>query len=135
MREVTLIVGANHMSLSAADACIALEEGAPVILVREPNNPHDGNAIKCLDLFGREMGYVQREVAAIVARWMDEGFMVSSKCIRKSQYRARRKMGLLEYRHYTYPRAAIYREEPTAEKTYTVRAKGKNKHKQFEIVE
>lgn len=135
MREVTLIVGANHMGMSAADACIALEDGAAVILSREPDNPHDRNAIKCLDLFGREMGYVQREVAAIVARWMDEGFMVSSKCIRRARLYKRTHRSLLEFRHYSYPRAAIYREDPVAEKTYTVRVKGKNKRKQFEVIE
>jgi hypothetical protein len=125
------------MGPAACDACIALEEGGPVILAREPDNPHDRNAIKCLDLFGREMGYVQRAVAAIVAKWMDEGFMVSAKCIRRSKLRGRQRLGFLEFLHHSYPRAAIYREDPIAEKTFTVRAKGKgkNKHKQFEIVE
>jgi hypothetical protein len=109
MREVTLVVGARHMGLPALKACLELQNGAPLILAREPGNPHDANAIKLLDMFGRPVGYVQREVAAIVARWMDEGFLVSSKVIKAPNL----KNGRMDMR-LRYPRAAIYREEPPA---------------------
>lgn len=114
MREVTMIVGARHMGAAAANAAIALENGAPLILDREPNNPSDRNAIIVRDIYGRATGYVQREVAAIVAKWMDEGYLVSAKCIRKAKFDGVSVEGNVYYKLYKYPRAAIYREDPPA---------------------
>lgn len=103
------------MGRLAADAALAIQNGAPLILDREPDNPHDRNAIIVRDIFGRAAGYVQREVAAIVARWMDEGYLVSAKCIRKAIFDG---VGFDENGRpcswFKYPRAAIYREDPKA---------------------
>jgi hypothetical protein len=46
MREETLVVGARHMGLRAVKACLELTLEAPLILVREPYNPHDANATR-----------------------------------------------------------------------------------------
>lgn len=135
MREVTLVVGARRMGRSVTEACIALDEGSGLILVREPNNPSDANAIRLLDIFGRPVGYVQRKVATVVAKWMDEGFLVSGKCTRAAIYIGYNVAPRGVYMVYKYPRAAIYREDPLAEKSFITRKKRKNKRRQFEIVE
>lgn len=41
-------------------------------LVREPDNPHDANAIKVL-LNGKHVGYIPRLLAVSFAVWMDVG--------------------------------------------------------------
>jgi DNA-binding response OmpR family regulator len=43
------------------------KEGDSVILRREPNNPHDKNAIRVLTRSGKELGYVPREFAEQIA--------------------------------------------------------------------
>lgn len=51
---------------------------ARLSLVREPGNPHDANAIKILANTGKRfmVGYVPREVAAVLAPVMDaKGFV------------------------------------------------------------
>lgn len=112
MREVTLVVGSRHMGEGAIKACLELSRGSPLILVREPHNPNDGNAIKVLNITGAPVGYVQREVAVIVRQWMDLKLSVSSKVIREPKYyRGRRGM--------KYPKAVIYVDPPAEEGTST----------------
>lgn len=111
-RQLTIVVGAPHIGEAAIDACIQIKDGSGLILVREPNNPKDANAILFLDLFGRPVGYVQRKVAAIVARWMDEGYLVSAKCIRGTRFIGYSMTGSKVYKDFKYPKAAIYREDP-----------------------
>jgi hypothetical protein len=110
MREKTIIVGARHMGPAVQQACKELTEGCPLIVVREPKNPHDGNAIKLVDLFGRPVGYVQRNVAAQVAPVMDRGFTVLARCIRACQPQVIR--GVL---YLSYPRAVLWSEPPSQE--------------------
>jgi hypothetical protein len=54
-------------------ACASCSEGEPVLLVREPSNPHDSNAIQVRTDSGRMLGYVPREEAEFYAELMDDG--------------------------------------------------------------
>lgn len=58
----------------------ALREGAEVLLEREPENPYDNWAIKTSVIAAEpdgdsayDIGYVAREMAAVIAPTMDEG--------------------------------------------------------------
>jgi hypothetical protein len=110
MREETLVVGARHMGLRAVKACLELTLEAPLILVREPYNPHDANAILLLNIFGTPVGYVQRAVAARVAGWMDAGMAVTGRVIRAPNLRSGRVRMRLRY-----PRAELRVQEPPKE--------------------
>lgn len=50
-----------------------LKEGAQLALLREPNNPADGNAVACLTENGEKLGYLSRQIAAQIAPLMDLG--------------------------------------------------------------
>ncbi|TWU67658.1 HIRAN domain-containing protein [Crateriforma conspicua] len=50
-----------------------LQEGDPVMLVRERNNVHDENAVAVYNLDRQQLGYLKREVAAWFAPIMDRG--------------------------------------------------------------
>ena len=43
----------------------------PLFLRREPNNPHDSNAIGAYTLAGEQIGHVNRKVASVLAKCMD----------------------------------------------------------------
>jgi hypothetical protein len=49
-----------------------LREGDRLDLVREPDNPHDANAVR-VDWQGRKLGYVPRRENAAVAWGLDRG--------------------------------------------------------------
>jgi HIRAN domain len=56
----------------------------PVRLVREPENPHDENAIAVTIaagtfINGMKIGYLRREVAAVLAPALDEGVIAETK--------------------------------------------------------
>ena len=53
------------------------EEGDPLTLEREPNNPQDPNAIKVLHE-GRLLGYINREAAQTLAPTLDAGRTVEA---------------------------------------------------------
>ena len=63
----------------------AMSEGQALTLVREPENEHDGNAIKVTYTdpedasFTVHLGYVARETAAWIAPELDEG--MASTCV------------------------------------------------------
>jgi len=54
------------------------EEGDPLTLEREPNNPQDPNAIKVLHE-GRHLGYIGREQAAGLAPALDRGVQFEAR--------------------------------------------------------
>ena len=70
----TAIVGIKFHQ-GAADKLNAALVGSHVTLVRQPDNPHDHNAIGCYvgDLL---CGYIPRDRAAHLARDMDRGVTV-----------------------------------------------------------
>ena len=49
-----------------------MKPGDALALVREPDNPHDANAVR-LEWQGRKLGYVPRRDNAALARQMDRG--------------------------------------------------------------
>ena len=53
--------------------------GQPLILIREPDNPVDGNAVLVSDLIGVAFCYVDRDTAALIAPVMDAGTMLLAK--------------------------------------------------------
>ena len=58
------------------NTCNVLESwspGQPLIMMREPTNPVDTNAILMLDLKGRFGAYMGKEFAALLAPRMDAG--------------------------------------------------------------
>ena len=74
--------GSNHRPLDAQGLVLALEENAPLIIEREPENPYDVHAIKVLHPTDRvHIGYVAREVAKEIAPLMDVGHAVTCKCL------------------------------------------------------
>lgn len=64
-------VGMHFRGAAAVQTAAALEEGTIVTLEREPENPHDYNALKVFvgDFF---IGYVDRMVAAWISPLLDE---------------------------------------------------------------
>lgn len=50
-----------------------LTTGDPVVLIRDPTNAYDPNAIEVQTVDGYELGYIAREVARSLAPLMDEG--------------------------------------------------------------
>lgn len=44
--------------------------GEHVILVREPTNPYDGNAIQVRNVMGAQIGHIPRTAAMKLARYM-----------------------------------------------------------------
>jgi len=49
-----------------------IEIGEPIEFEREPDNPHDPNAIKVLHN-GLHMAYIERGQAALIATYLDSG--------------------------------------------------------------
>lgn len=51
----------------------SLEPGAPLRLFRQPENPHDANAIALFDPHGAQVGFLNRRLAAALAPVLDAG--------------------------------------------------------------
>jgi single-stranded-DNA-specific exonuclease len=66
---VTRVVGVTYEGRQAVVAL--LTEGERVTLIREPDNPFDPNAVKVIRWDHRQIGYVERELARILAPRMD----------------------------------------------------------------
>ncbi len=54
----------------------AIEPGQPLVLRREPDNPHDDRAIEVFLPDGRKLGYVARRENEALSRLMDAGVPV-----------------------------------------------------------
>jgi hypothetical protein len=67
------IRGHFFLGYSAKREYHSLCAGQPLILIREPHNHYDRNAILVASLCGVRCGYVAREVAARVAPEIDAG--------------------------------------------------------------
>ncbi len=61
-----------------------LQDGSPVSLVREPNNPYDSLAIRVDNEKGEKLGYVPRRKNEVLARLLDGGKMLYGKFVEKS---------------------------------------------------
>jgi len=60
--------------------------GDPLRLVREPQNPHDANAVR-IEWRGEMLGYIPRRENADVARQMDLGAPVKARVVRLTEAR------------------------------------------------
>jgi hypothetical protein len=52
-----------------------------ITLVREPDNPHDPNAIKVINEEGKQIGYIRSAVAYSLAQNMDNGTRVVASVV------------------------------------------------------
>ncbi len=69
-----------------------MRAGDALALVREPENPHDANAIR-IEWRGRTLGYVPRRENASLARQMDLGAEAAGRVVEMSRHRnGRRRM-------------------------------------------
>jgi hypothetical protein len=63
---------------------IAVGDG--VILIREPDNHVDGNAVKVHEgEYEAHIGYVQRDKAAILAKFMDAGWIYLARVVKRAK--------------------------------------------------
>jgi len=62
-----------------------LRIGDPLELVREPDNPHDRNAVR-VDWRGRKLGYVPRAENEALAWAMDRGERVTARISRLQEH-------------------------------------------------
>lgn len=70
------IAAENYLSAPASFGNNPSPEGLPAVLIRNPDNPHDGNAIEVhVPALGRDamIGHVPRDLAARLAPKMDDG--------------------------------------------------------------
>lgn len=63
-----------------------MKPGDTLMLVREPANPHDANAVR-VEWNGSHLGYIPRRENADVARQMDRGAPVKARIVRLTQAR------------------------------------------------
>ena len=77
---------AGYRYAEAAQVWPELKVGDPLDLVREPDNPHDRNAVR-VDWRGRKLGYVPRAENEALAWAMDRGERVSARISRLQAHR------------------------------------------------
>jgi hypothetical protein len=63
-----------------------IKVGDQLTLAREPDNPHDTNAVR-IDWNGRKLGYVPRRENAHLARQMDRGAAVEGRIMELHEHR------------------------------------------------
>lgn len=63
-------------------------------LVREPDNPHDPNAIKVLLFYDIFLGYVPKHIADVLAPLMDEGRNFAAEFYRLNKSAMHKNVGL-----------------------------------------
>ena len=66
-----------------------IKVGDALALIREPDNPHDANAVR-IEWNGRKLGYVPRRDNAHLARQMDHGAAVEARITELHQSRGGR---------------------------------------------
>ena len=70
----------------AAQVWPHLAVGEPLELVREPDNPHDANAVR-IEWRGRKLGYVPRSENGALAWAMDRGEALRARVSRVAEHR------------------------------------------------
>ena len=71
-------MGARYVA-GAVTALNTMREGAPLRLVREPDNPHDRNAVLVTTADGQPLGHIDRGTARGVALAIDRGRRVRAR--------------------------------------------------------
>lgn len=64
----------------------SMKEGQALILIREPENPHDANAVR-VEWQGEKLGYLPRRENRSVAAAMDAGDRVDARIARLREHR------------------------------------------------
>ena len=64
--------------------------GDTLVLIREPENPHDDKAVR-VDWNGHTLGYVPRTENAAVARQLDQGNRLQARIVHMSKHRGLRR--------------------------------------------
>jgi len=77
---------AHHEAKSVWDE---MRVGDAVALLREPDNPHDPNAVR-VEWNGRVLGYLPRDDNESVARQIDRGNRLAARVARLDRYRNHR---------------------------------------------
>lgn len=78
------VAGVNRPSRTGGerqDEIVRLREGQQIILIREPDNPHDPDAVALFTENGKDVGYLPREIAAEIASRLDKGSPVTAQVI------------------------------------------------------
>jgi len=76
----------------AAQVWPQLAAGEPLELVREPDNPHDANAVR-VEWRGRKLGYVPRSENGALAWAMDRGEVLRARVSRLAEHaKSRRRL-------------------------------------------
>lgn len=70
------IVGNNFRPAEARYRYGKLEDGEQLVLVREPSNPYDSNAIQIHTLDGIFLGFIPKAKNQSLAKQMDDGLEV-----------------------------------------------------------
>ena len=93
-QEVSLLVQrsvlAGYRYYEAPALAAAIQPGEDLDLVREPDNPHDANAVR-VEWRGRKLGYVPRASNAALAWAMDSGETVTARVAREETLHRRRR--------------------------------------------
>lgn len=86
MSEIpTCIVGVRFRGQMARNVVWKMEEGSQVLLEREPDNPHDSNAVKCWFL-GIHVGYIPRQANPRIAAALDADKQVTCVVTKAAEF-------------------------------------------------
>lgn len=72
-----------------------MKVGDSLTLLREPDNPYDGNAVR-VDWQGHPIGYVPRTDNEALARFLDQGMKAEARIVRLKKSRNSRQRVLFE---------------------------------------
>jgi hypothetical protein len=86
--QVSLTAGLRYHEAKAV--WDQMKAGDALTLVREPQNPHDSNAVR-VEWNGHQLGYIPRTENAAVARQMDRGNRLAARISKLTLYRNHRR--------------------------------------------
>jgi hypothetical protein len=88
MVQTTLTAGlAHHEAKAVWDD---LQDGDPLDLVREADNPHDPHAVR-VDWGGHVLGYLPQADNLDIARQLDRGQFLKARILKRAKYRNHRR--------------------------------------------
>ena len=94
----TYVAGTTHLEGIEAVA-ESLGEGDRLVFYREPDNPHDPQAIRIETLKKEKIGYVPRKDNVVLSRLMDAGKVLFAKIIAKEMQGNSLKIQIKIYLH------------------------------------